>query len=105
MSKKLINLTLPIVIEEIEGMLETYPHAPYREILSDPDRREELIAYVLSRVPNTYSVAEEIGENSFIESIPHFLARSLELRVQIESAIQQGIKRLLSGSSTLVARY
>lgn len=54
MSKSIVNLTIPWVVAEIEQVLETYPHHPYQQAFANPDLRQELIAYVLTRIHNVY---------------------------------------------------
>lgn len=59
MTKTIVNLTLPLLVEEIEFTLNQYPHHPYQQAFSNPDLRQELIAYVLSRVFSMYVVVDE----------------------------------------------
>ncbi|AFZ31816.1 hypothetical protein Glo7428_3332 [Gloeocapsa sp. PCC 7428] len=59
MTKTIVNLTLPILVEEIEFALNQYPHHPYQQAFANPDLRQELIAYVLSRVFSLYVVVDE----------------------------------------------
>ncbi|PIG93743.1 hypothetical protein [Gloeocapsopsis sp. IPPAS B-1203] len=59
MTKTIVNLTLPILLEEIELALNQYPHHPYQQAFSNPDFRQELIAYVLSRVFSKYVVVDD----------------------------------------------
>jgi hypothetical protein len=92
MSKQLINLTLSIVTEEIEHILETYPKYPYQQAFSASELRQDLIVYVLSRVPNQYAVVEE---NQFSLS-PTLLSRhSSERLLNIEHWIHRGIRDVL----------
>jgi hypothetical protein len=65
MSKTLINLTTPLVISEIEQVLITYPHHPYQQAFANPDLRQELIAYVLTRVQNIYTVCEDSNNPAY----------------------------------------
>ncbi len=59
MSFELINLTLPLVIQEIEDVLDEYPEHPYQSAFSIHEFRQKLIAHVLSQVPNQYEIAGE----------------------------------------------
>ncbi|GEM_PF-1993066 len=59
MSFELINLTLPLVIQEIEDVLDEYPEHPYQSAFSMHEFRQKLIAHVLSQVPNQYAIAGE----------------------------------------------
>jgi len=56
MSHGLINLTLPVVVQEIEHVLESYPEDPYHLAFAIHELRQKLIAHVLSHVPNHYTV-------------------------------------------------
>lgn len=93
MEKQLLNLTLPIVIEEVENILETYPKYPYQQIFSASGLRQDLVAYVLSHVPNKYAVVEEaeVSSNQILLS-PYPTKQLLE----IEHYINLGIRDILS---------
>ena len=58
MAKQLFNLTLPVVIQEIDDILANYPKQPYQQIFSEAGLRQDLVAYVLSRVTSKYIVIE-----------------------------------------------
>ena len=92
MTKLIVNLTLPIVKEEIECLLETYPAPSYWQTFENPDLCQELIAYVLSRVPNFYTVVET-EEQAQLK--PTRLSHSLEQRMKIETLIHQGVQQIL----------
>lgn len=92
MNKQLINRTLPVVIEEIENILATYPSHPYQQVFSATGLRHNLIAYVLSRVPNTYSVVEETQPSSMQIVSPRYSSKRL---LDIEYWIHQGIRDIL----------
>ena len=102
MSKKIINLTLPLVNEEIEDILETYPKSPYRQAFSPSNLRQDLIAYVLSRIPNMYAVIEETHGPSIDKAQ---VCWSEEERLYIDSLIHLGIQHVLHRSYDQVNRY
>ncbi|MEG3882306.1 hypothetical protein QT972_33665 [Microcoleus sp. herbarium7] len=91
MQKNLVNITLAAVTEEIEIILESYPKYPYQEAFSPSGLRQNLIAYVLSRVPNRYVAIDS-------ESVPcqtvEFRCSSEQL-VHIENLIHTGIRDVL----------
>lgn len=92
MSNTVFNLTLAVVsdeIELIETVLETYPNHPYQQAFAAPDWREQLIDYVLSRIPTSYKVSEGT------ELDPKSVHCCLERRLQIEALLYQGIWQLL----------
>ncbi len=57
--KTVVNLTQQSVLGEIESVLDTYPYQPYQQAFAIPDLRQELIAFVLSRIPCLYSTMSE----------------------------------------------
>ncbi|MCU0547012.1 MAG: hypothetical protein MUE44_33430 [Oscillatoriaceae cyanobacterium Prado104] len=92
MEKVLVNLTLAVVTEEIENILETYPQYPYQQAFSPSGLRQDLIAYVLSRIPNTYTAIESS------ESVPNKKVQvrcSSEQLLHIENLIHTGIRDVL----------
>jgi hypothetical protein len=87
MQKNLVNVTLAAVTEEIEIILESYPKYPYQEAFSPSGLRQNLIAYVLSRVPNKYIAID--SESVSCETV-QFRCSSEQL-VHIENLIHTGI--------------
>lgn len=99
MSKTTVNLTLPIVIEEIDSILDAYPFQPYRHVFTTSDLHQELVSYTLSRIHNRYSVLEAEEAASPGEK----LSISSAERSQIDSIICQGIQHILYTSAKLVS--
>jgi hypothetical protein len=54
---ELVNLTLPRVVQSIDEILEDYPEHPYQSAFLIPQLRQDLIAHVLSNVPNRYAIS------------------------------------------------
>lgn len=99
MSYELINLTLPLVITEIENALDDYPESPYQIAFSLPEMRQRLLAHVLTHIPNRYVVR---GENLTLKE-PKFLYPSpIQERVQMENLIHGGILHLLRENAELI---
>lgn len=96
MTKTLVNLTYQAVVAEIESVLEDYPYYPYQQAFAIPDLRQELTAYVLSRISCAYGVLEEQQVRSLDYKSPH---RCLEQQLQLENLIHQGIYSLLQEKS------
>ena len=92
MQKILVNLTLALVTEEIEIILESYPKHPYQQAFSPSGLRQDLIAYVLSRIPNTYTTIEpyESVSNQRVQ-----VRCSSEQLLHIENLIHTGIRDVL----------
>ncbi len=91
MQKNLVNITLVVVTEEVEIILESYPKYPYQEAFSPSGLRQDLIAYVLSRVPNKYTA---IDSESMLSQRVHFSCSSEQL-LEIEDLIHTGIRDVL----------
>jgi hypothetical protein len=62
MFQNIVNLTISEIVGEIENVLEHYPHHPYQQAFSVPALRQELLAYVLSRISNHYVVGDRDSE-------------------------------------------
>jgi hypothetical protein len=98
MNKIVFNLTLAVVtdeIEQIETVLRSYAYHPYQQAFAIPDWRQQLSAYVLSRIPNTYKVIEQ---TEFLVA-PKSVHCCLERRLQIEALLYQGMQQLLQENS------
>ncbi|MDQ2096964.1 MAG: hypothetical protein QQW96_04880 [Tychonema bourrellyi B0820] len=92
MDKTLVNLTLAVVTEEVENILDAYPRYPYQEAFSPSGLRQDLIAYVLSRIPNTYAAiapSDPLSNNSVQ------IRCSSEQLLHIENLIHTGISDVL----------
>lgn len=88
----LINQTQSIIDREISEVLETYPPHPYQQLFAHPDRRQELVAYVLNHVPSLYTSVD-------ITSPEFRLASPTAILVNVETTIHRGINQLLRGQS------
>lgn len=92
MSPELINLTLPVVIANIENVLEDYPEYPYQVAFSLPELRQRLLAHVLTHTPNCYTVA---GEKLTLKTPKFPYPSSMQERIQMENLIHGGILHIL----------
>ncbi len=92
MGKTLVNMTMLLVNDEIENVLDSQAEKFYQQAFSLPDLRQELITYVLSRVANLYKVIED-GHEPLTKCNP--LCKSATKRLHIETVIHQGIDDLL----------
>ncbi len=92
MQKNLVNITLAVVTEEVEIILESYPKHPYQQAFSPSGLRQDLIAYVLSRVPNRYTAIDpsESVSNQTVQ-----VRCSSEQLLHIENLIHTGIREVL----------
>lgn len=103
MSKNLVNLTIPIVVQELEDILETYPHHPYQEAFAHPDFRQILIAYILNRIPSHYITVDEAEKQELVNS--DSLRAFLEQTLHIETVIHQGIEKILCDQAHELNRH
>jgi hypothetical protein len=101
MSYALINLTLPIVVQEIENVLDDYPEYPYHSAFSIHELRQKLIAHVLSHVPNRYAV-EGIQELPSSLKVRH--TSPLAERLNTEMIIRAGILHILRENADWLSR-
>lgn len=91
MAKTIVNLTMPVIVEEIENILDSYQHHPYQEAFRIPDLYQELMAYVLSRVRSRYAVVDE-QDSSAIATRSRLVP--IEEKLHIESVIYDGIQHV-----------
>jgi ribosomal protein S18 acetylase RimI-like enzyme len=92
MSFELINLTLPLVIQEIEDVLDEYPEHPYQSAFSIHEFRQKLIAYVLSQVPNQYAIS---GEQAPARKPSPRHSSLVAERMYLETIVRGGILHIL----------
>ncbi len=62
LSPSLLNLNLPIVTQEVESVLQTYPSHPYQRAFAIPSLKEQLVAYVLNQIPSRYRPVGSLEE-------------------------------------------
>jgi len=88
----LVNLTVPVVIREIESVLEEHPEYPYQLAFLMPELRQKLIAHVLSLMPNYYITkeAEKPSNNAQIR-----YSSRLQERLHMGMIIRGGILNIL----------
>lgn len=101
MSKLIDALTLAVVTEEIEDVLQSSPGYDYQQVVAIPDLRQKLIAYVMSRIYNTDRVIED--EKSVIN--PKFVCCFSKQKMQIETLIDQGIQYILQQNLGWASRH
>lgn len=90
MTKTLVNQTLAIVREEAALLVEHFPHRNYQDVMGNAGLKQELMAYVLSRIPNTYAVQ---GTDAQARGF------TTAQRLQIETLLQQGMQYILAHPS------
>lgn len=99
MVKTLVNLTHQALLSKIETILDSYPYHPHQQAFATPDLRQELIAYVLSRIPCAYSAVDEQEGLFTTYRCP---GDRLEHKLQLENLIHQGICCILQDKADWV---
>lgn len=92
MASTIVNLTLLKVNEELQNILEFDLDAITQKIFADNYLRQQLIAYVLQRVPNRYLTIEQ---EKLALNVSQFTVFSTQERLKIENLIYQGIFQVL----------
>lgn len=100
MAEKIVNLTVPIVIEEIELVLDESESQLHRQLFLIPDLHQELVAYVLSHVRNRYGVVDTNDGSGMVKP----LTICLEERLKIHDLAFQGIHSILQLHRDLLDR-
>lgn len=91
MAKVIVNLALPVVLEEIDRVLQGGSETVAREAFLRPDLHQKLVAYVVNRIPGVYAVQEDaiaVCQDS------QCLAGVVGHRSEIVLLIHQGIRWL-----------
>ncbi|MBK4728955.1 hypothetical protein JJD41_03490 [Oxynema sp. CENA135] len=91
MPERLRNRKVAVVEEEIDIALAVCADPVYQQAFKLPKFRYLLIEYVLQRVHGSYILIGDRGNLRFQLKFPY---RSLELRLQIEQQVYQGMKQL-----------
>ncbi|BDI18519.1 hypothetical protein ANSO36C_43210 [Nostoc cf. commune SO-36] len=108
--KTVVNLTQQSLVEEIESVLGTYPFNPYQQAFAIPDLRQELIAFVLNRIPSFSSVisdrqiplAEAEQGNLAYYKLPR---KPLEQQLHLQNLIHQGICLIVQEKSDWIGNH
>lgn len=98
--KMVIKLTQELVIGEIESILRTYPYSPYQQVFEISDLRQELIVFVMNRIPGInptisqdqiLSVVnkEENGDNRLFNR--HLSGNFLAQQLHLQNLVHQGV--------------
>jgi hypothetical protein len=108
--KTVVKLTQKFVINEIEIVLNTYPYQPYQQAFAIPDLRQELIAFVINRLPCFSSqVADSeilVTEDEKEDLLKSKLSRNpLEQQLHIQNLIHQGIFSIIQKKSEWISDH
>ncbi|MBD2081564.1 hypothetical protein [Leptolyngbya sp. FACHB-17] len=92
MSKTIVNLTEHHILQEIERVVEDYPQHPYQQAFSHPDFRQQLLVWVLNRVPSVFTLVEDTQE---VSVHPTYAPYCSDPQSCTEFVIRQGIEEIL----------
>jgi hypothetical protein len=98
--KTAVKLTQQSVIGEIESVLDTYPYQPYQQAFAIPDLRQELINYVLNRIPCLFSAIAPEKDSLINYKLPR---SPLEQQLHLQTLIHQGISSIFQEKSEWIS--
>jgi hypothetical protein len=102
MSKTIINLTQHSILQEIERVLENYPDHPCQQAFAHPGLRQELLIWVLNRIPNVFTLLEE-SEDAVVH--PTYARYCSDRQSCTEFVIHQGIQEILIQNQSMIERH
>lgn len=101
MATKLVNLTLLKVIKEIKNILDISPTQVHKELAGDLNLQQQLVAYVLSRVPNRHVAIEE----EYLSLIsPNSICCSTLEQLEIENLVNEGVYYLMQSEKNSILK-
>ncbi|AUT01096.1 hypothetical protein CLI64_12165 [Nostoc sp. CENA543] len=106
----LVKLTQESVVGEIENVLDTYSYYPYQQAFAIPDLRQELITFVVNRIPcfhSAFSPAQPEAQSCDQDSVfNQKLPRSpLEQKLHLQNLIHQGIYYIFQQKSDWISHH
>lgn len=100
------NFTPNSIVGEIEKVLDTYPYNPYQQAFSIPDIRQQLIEYVLVRIPcaDSSCSVESSQENTNQVTVSKIPRTPLQHQLHLQNLIHQGICVIMQMKSELISQ-
>ncbi|BAZ39718.1 hypothetical protein NIES4101_56720 [Calothrix sp. NIES-4101] len=95
-----VRFTPKSVVGEIQKVLDTYAYNPYQKVFAVPDLRQELIDYVVNRIPcfdSDYKLDSVCAINSKLPRNP------LEAQLYLQNLIHQGIHAIMQEKSEWIS--
>jgi hypothetical protein len=101
MPKTIQNLAIPLVIQEIENVLDSRHYHPYRQAYAIPELRQQLVTHVLNSAPACYAMVEETdGESELdVSLVPEVL------RIQLRSIVVTRMQQVLEENSAWIDHH
>lgn len=108
--RTVVKLTHQSVLGEIESVLDTYPYHPYQQAFAIPDLRQELITFVLYRIPcldyTIFEVKDLLSDTAQECLLNNKLPRSpLEQKLHVQHLIHQGIYSIFQDKSDWISHH
>lgn len=91
MPKKIICLTLQVIVEAFESTFSMYPYCCYQHYFAVPEFRRRLVLYILQQIRDRYTVFINDSQASF--NYPN-VSLSFEQYLHIKEVARQGICHL-----------
>lgn len=92
MSKKILCLTLQVIVEASESTFSMYPYCCYQHYFAVPELRRKLVLYMIKQIRDRYTVLIDDTQTSF--NCPN-VSLSFEQYLHIKELARQGICHLL----------
>jgi hypothetical protein len=91
MSKTIANLAEPLVLEELESVLDSHHYQSYQQVYNCPEIRQKLISRVLKAVPACYAMVESDYVTCTVDAslVPG------QLRHQLRTALMNNIHLII----------
>jgi hypothetical protein len=101
--KTIINHTQIIIQMEISHILEEYPHHPHQKLFANPDRRQDLLVYVLNHINSRYTSTDVEAAHRFRNGLDDSNPTAFPAIVgsTIESLIHSGIRVILNQNTVI----
>ena len=99
------NFTQNSIVGEIEKVIDTYPYNPYQQAFAIPDIRQELIEYILNRIPSadSYLVTEMTKDDSSGAQVCKIPRSPLQHQLHLQNLIHQGICAVMQRKAELIS--
>lgn len=95
-----VKLTPQSVVGEIQKVLDTYAYNPYQKLFVIPDFRQELIDYVVNRIPCFDSDFNSEKGCTIDFKLPR---NPLESQLHLQTLIHQGIYSIMQEKSEWIS--
>lgn len=103
MSKKLLYLTLPVILTAIKDVLATYPSSFYHNFFLTPELQQKLISYIIKQVRKYYILFIDDAQISSLNC--HKVSLSFQQWLHIKDITRKGIDHFLQENCVWDSSY